>query len=432
VPDRTQRFDRLAMLPYPFPEPDRHNVTSPIHPGSLLTRREKLVYVVVLGALTALGPFTIDLYLPAFPSLQRDLGVTEAAIQLTLTGTIVGFAAGQLLMGPLSDKVGRRLPLILATAVHVGASIGAALSADITTLMIFRLLQGIGAAGGGVVAMAMVRDLFGGYPLVRMLSYMALVNGMAPIFAPVIGSQLLVVMPWPGIFWFLAGYGALVIFAATRFLVETLPAERRHAPGVTALQRYRTVLTDRVFIGVLLVGGMNFAGLFSYLSSSPFLFQEVYGFTAQQYGLLFAVNSLGIVAGVQISSRVARRLGPQWILAGSTASMLLMSGLIILFDLLGLGLWGTIIPLWLYIMSAGFTFPCVQVLALANHGAQAGTAASLLGAVTFGIAGAVSPIAGLLGIDSATPMAAVMAASIGLAIVFLWTVVRPRSVPALH
>ncbi|WP_026553316.1 multidrug effflux MFS transporter [Arthrobacter sp. H20] len=401
------------------------------HPGDSLSRRQKLIYVLILGSLTALGPFTIDLYLPAFPSLQRDLGVTEAAVQLTLTGTIVGFAIGQLVVGPLSDKVGRRIPLILATSVHILASLGAAMATDITMLMVFRVLQGVGAAGGSVVAMAMLRDLFSGYPLVRMLSYLALVNGLAPIFAPVIGSSLLLVMPWPGIFWFLAAYGVLVIIATSVFLVETLPADRRGSSGATALQRYRAVLTDRIFIGVLLVGGMNFSGLFSYLSASPFLFQGTYNFSELQYGLLFAVNSLGIVAGVQISARVLRRIGPQWVMVFSTASMLLMSLLIVLFAQLGLGLWGIIVPLWCYIMSAGFTFPCVQVLALANHGAQAGTAASLLGAVTFGLAGAISPAVGLLGV-SATTMGGVMAACISAGIVFLWTVVRPRTVPPLR
>ncbi|MHA7263271.1 multidrug effflux MFS transporter [Arthrobacter sp. TMN-37] len=406
-------------------------MTTPISPGDTLSRREKLVYVGILGALTALGPFTIDLYLPAFPSLQRQFNVTEAAVQLTLTGTIIGLAVGQLIVGPLSDKVGRRVPLILATSLHVGASIGVAFSTDISMLMFFRVLQGVGAAGGGVVAQATVRDLFSGYALVRMFSYLALVNGMAPIFAPVIGSQLLLVVDWPGIFWFLAVYGILVIIAVSIFIMETLPRERRRSSGATALQRYRAVLTDRIFLGVLLVGGMNFSGLFSYLSASPFLFQNLYGLNEQEYGLLFGVNSLGIVAGVQISSRVLRRVGPQWVIAAATVVMLVMSLLIVAFDQLGLGLWGTAVPLWFYIMAAGFVFPCVQVLALFNHGAQAGTAASILGAVTFGLAGAVSPIVGILGIDSATPMAGVMAACIALAIVALWTVVRPRSVPAL-
>jgi DHA1 family bicyclomycin/chloramphenicol resistance-like MFS transporter len=353
-------------------------------------------------------------------------------VQLTLAGTTVGFALGQLVVGPLSDKFGRRLPLILATAVHIAASLGAALSTDIATLGVFRVLMGIGAAGGGVVAMAMVRDLFSGYAMVRMFSRMALISGLAPILAPVIGSQLLLLMPWPGIFFFLAGYGLCVFIAALFVVRETLPPEHRGKTGLTARQRYRVLLTDRIFVGLLMVGGMNFAGLFTYLSASPFLFQDVYGFTPQQYGLLFGINSLGIVAGVQTSSRLIRRVPPQWILACSTAWMFLMAVLIVVFDQLGFGLWGVMVPLWFYILGVGFTFPSVQVLALAKHGAQAGTAASLLGAATFLVAGLVSPVVGWLGVGSPGPMGAVQAACILLAAAALWLVVRPRTVPSIH
>jgi DHA1 family bicyclomycin/chloramphenicol resistance-like MFS transporter len=408
------------------------SVTTTTNPGDLLTRRRKLLYILLLGALTALGPFTIDLYLPAFPALEASLGVSEAQVQLTLAGTTVGFALGQLVVGPFSDRFGRRVPLILATALHIGASVGAALSSDIATLGVFRVLMGVGAAGGGVVAMAMVRDLFSGYAMVRMFSRMALVNGLAPILAPVIGSQLLLVMPWPGIFVFLAGYGTLVIIAALFLVRETLPPDKRGQSGLTAGQRYKVLFTDRIFVGLLLVGGMNFAGLFTYLSASPFLFQDVFGFSPQQYGLLFGINSLGIVAGVQTSSRLIKRVPPQWILACSTAWMFLMSLLIVLFDQLGLGLWGVMVPLWFYILGTGFTFPCVQVLALASHGDKAGTAASLLGAATFMMAGLISPVVGWLGIESATPMGAVQAACILLGMAALWFVVRPRTVPSIH
>ena len=404
----------------------------PANPGDSLSRKRKILYILLLGALTALGPFTIDLYLPAFPALEASLGVSEAEVQLTLTGTTVGFALGQLVVGPLSDKFGRRLPLILATALHISASLGAALSTDLATLGLFRVLMGIGAAGGGVVAMAMVRDLFSGYAMVRMFSRMALVNGLAPILAPVIGSQLLLIMPWPGIFYFLASYGTLVIIAAILLVRETLPRELRGKSGLTAGQRYKLLFSDRIFVGLLLLGGMNFAGLFAYLSASPFLFQDVYGFTPQQYGLLFGINSLGIVAGVQTSSRVVRRVPPQWILACSTAWMFLMAVLIVVFDQLGFGLWGVMVPLWFYILGTGFTFPCVQVLALAKHGAQAGTAASLLGAATFMMAGIVSPVVGWFGEVSATVMGGVQATSILLAAAALWLVVRPRTVPSIH
>ncbi|QSZ48340.1 multidrug effflux MFS transporter [Arthrobacter sp. D5-1] len=407
-------------------------VTSPIAPGDSLSRREKLVYILLLGALTALGPFTIDLYLPAFPALEESFDVSAAAIQLTLTGTTVGFGLGQLVVGPFSDKVGRRLPLILATALHIGSSFGAALATDIGMLSLFRVLMGIGAAGGGVVAMAMVRDLFHGYSMVRMFSRMSLVNGLAPILAPVIGSQLLLVFPWPGIFYFLAAYGLLVILASIFFIRETLPAAQRGKSTITVGQRYKSVLTDRIFVGMVLVGSLNFGGLFAYLSASTFLFQDVYGFSPQQYGLLFGINSLGIVAGVQISSRLIRRVAPQWIVAGATLFMLFAALLIVVLDLLHAGLWGILIPLWFYICATGFMFPCVQVLSLANHGAQAGTAASLLGASQFMMAGIVPPVVGWLGVSSAVPMGSVMAVCITGAIAALWIVVRPRTVPSIH
>ncbi|HEU4467141.1 MAG TPA: multidrug effflux MFS transporter [Agromyces sp.] len=421
----------MSTASIPIVRPDDY--TAPRHPGDLLSRRQRLVYVLVLGALTALGPFTIDLYLPAFPALEAELGVNAAAIQITLTGTMIGFGLGQLIVGPWSDKVGRRLPLMLSTALHIAASVAAALAPDITWLIVFRLLQGFGAAAGGVVAMAMVRDLFGGKPLVRMLSRLALVNGLAPVLAPVIGSQLLQVMDWRGVFWVLAGYGIVVVLAVAFLIVETLPESRRHIAGHSSVgQRYRALFRDRVYLGAALVGGMTFTGLFAYLSTSSFLFQQVYAFSPQEYGLLFAVNSLGVVAGVQISSRLIRGpVPPQYVLAGTTVVHLAMAIAIIVLDGAGAGFWGTAIPLWIFIAACGFTFPAVQVLALANHGAEAGTAASLLGALNFGLAGAISPLVGLLGVGSAVPMAVVMGGAAVVAIVAVWALVRPSTVPAL-
>ncbi len=410
--------------------------TAPImlHPGDAITHRKRVIYIILLGALTALGPFTIDLYLPAFPVLEADFQTTAAAIQLTLTGTMIGFALGQLIVGPLSDKVGRRIPLLAVTALHVVASTAAAFAPTLDLLMVARVGMGMGAAAGGVVAMAIVRDLFGGKRLVVMLSRLALVSGAAPVIAPLIGSALLAVMPWRGIFIVLAIYGAVMLVCAVLLIPETLPPARRGGKGgASMLQRYKGVFSDRVFIGVLIIGGMTFSGLFSYLSASSFLFQQSYGFDATGYGILFAVNSLGLVMGVQVASRLAARYGPQWVLAYSTGVLLLAATAIVVFDALGLGLWGTVIPLFVFLTACGFTFPCTQVLALDRHGKAAGTAASILGAVNFGVAGLISPIVGWISHDGITPttMAIVMAACGVVGVLALWLVVRPRTVARL-
>lgn len=415
--------------------PDPATAPVMLHPGDAISTGRRVLYIILLGALTALGPFTIDLYLPAFPVLEADFHTTAAAIQLTLTGTMIGFALGQLIVGPLSDKVGRRIPLLVVTALHVLASTAAAFAPTLELLSVTRVLMGAGAAAGGVVAAAVVRDLFGGRRLVVMLSRLALVSGVAPVLAPLLGSALLLVMPWRGIFIVLAAYGAVMLVSAIIFIPETLPPARRHDRGATTVwQRYRSVFSDRVFLGVLVIGGMTFSGLFSYLSASPFLFQDGYGFDPQQYGVLFAVNSLGVVLGVQTAARLATRFGPQWVLAVSTAVLAASAIAIVAADQLGGGLWGTVIPLFVFMTACGFTFPCVQVLALDRHGKAAGTAASVLGAINFGVAGLVSPVVGWIAQGAgitATTMASVMVGCAVIGILALWLVVRPRSVEML-
>ena len=403
-----------------------------VHAGDSLSPGRRLTYILVLGALTALGPFTVDMYLPAFPAVEAEFASSTATVQLTLAATMIGFALGQLIVGPWSDRVGRRMPLILATSVHVAASLAVALSPTIEWLIALRVLQGLGAAAGAVVAMAVVRDLFTGVPMVRMLSRLALVSGLAPVVAPLVGSQLMLVMSWRGTFVVLAAYSAVVLVATALFVRETLPEARRHEAGhSTTLQRFRVLLTDRAFVGTVLMAGMNFSGLFAYLAFSPFLFQQVYALNAQEYGLLFAVNSFGVIIGVQTASYLARTIGPQWILAGANILAIGSASAIVLLDLASVGLVGVLVPLFLFITACGLSFPCLTALALARHGSEAGTAASLLGAANFGIAAAVTPIVGLFGAQRALPMGAVMLTCALIAGLMLWLVVRPRTVPAL-
>lgn len=395
--------------------------------GEGLSRSQRLTYIIILGMLTALGPFTVDLYLPALPSIQQQFGVGTAATQMTLTGTLIGFGLGQLIVGPLSDKVGRKIPLTLAAIVHVAASIGVATAPSIEVLTLFRVLQGFGAASSAVVTMAIVRDLFGGRRLVVMLSRLALVNGLAPVIAPVVGAQLLRIMDWRGTFWVLACYGLMMSILTLLFVTETLPKERRREHGKSLYQGYVALAHDRVFIGVLVVASMNNTGLFSYLSASSFLFQDVYGFTPQQFGWMFAVNSVGILIGVQISARLMNfgMVPAPWILAGTTAAQFILGSAILIFG--RLSIWGVVIPLGLFIMACGFAFPALQYLALVDHGAEAGTAASLLGAVNSAVSGALTPLIGLAGITSAAPMAGLMTAGALVGIAALWLIVRPRS-----
>lgn len=406
---------------------------SPASSSGPAVSHSRLQYILTLGALVALGPFTIDLYLPAFPLLASDLNTSETAVQLTLTGTILGFALGQLIIGPISDAVGRRIPLLITVSIHILASLACAFAPTIEILAASRLLQGLGAAGSGVVAMAMVRDLYSGRPMVTMLSRMALVSGLAPIIAPLLGSQLLLVMNWRGIFGFLVAYGVVMIVVAALVLRETRPRVVREAEGrVRARSRYVAVLRDRRFLGVVLIGGFNFSALMAYLSSSTFLFQDVYGFSQQGYGILFAVNSVAVLIGTQSTGRLSRDIAPQWILVGSTALMLISGSVLLICAALDAGVVGVVVPLWFFILGVGMSFPCIQVLALANHPAEAGTAASILGAVNFGSSGIVPPIIGILGSTSSATMGIVMVVCSAAAVTLLWSVVRPRSMPSMY
>ncbi|MCR8670379.1 multidrug effflux MFS transporter [Agrococcus sp. HG114] len=401
-------------------------------PGDGLSRGRRFSTLLVLGLLAGLGPFTIDLYLPAFPAVKDAFATTDAVVQLTLSATTLGFALGQLVMGPLSDRVGRRRPLLVATGVHVAASVGVALAPDIGTLLLLRIVQGFGAAAGTAVAIAMVRDLFGGRRLTTALSRLALVIGIAPIAAPVIGSWLLAVLDWRGLFWVLAGYAVAVIGLQLVFLRETLPPHLRRGGGPATLARqYRAVLSDRVFVGVAIIGASVFGGMFAYLSTSSLLLQEVYGFTPGQFALVFAICSVAVLVGTQSAAAAANRWGAQWVLAASTAVLVVAAALIVVLDVAGLGVAGLVPPLALYAFAFGLSMPCVQTLALQSHSREAGTAASLLGALNMSIAGLVSPLVGLFRVESAVPMGAIMLACGALAATSLWLVVRPRRVPPI-
>ncbi|TYB40777.1 multidrug effflux MFS transporter [Micromonospora sp. AP08] len=391
-----------------------------------MSRGQQLRLVLVLGSLIAIGPLTIDMYLPALPAITADLETTSAAVQLTLTGTLAGLALGQLLIGPLSDAVGRRLPLLAGIALHILASLLCVVAPTVQVVGALRVLQGLGVAATSVVAMAVVRDLFSGAAFARLFSRLMLVMGAAPILAPTLGSGLLRWSDWRGVFVALAVFGLLLVVVAAVGLRETLPAERRRHGGLAAVGRdYRALLRDRTFVGLVLVAGLAMAALFAYVAGSSFVFQERYGLDEQQFGLAFGAGAVGLITATQLNVRLLRRYTPQRILVTALAVGTAAGLVLLTFAATGVGgLAAVLASLWVVLAAAGLAMPNAPALALSRHGEAAGTAAALLGAVQFGVGALAAPLVGVLGTGSVA-MAAVVAGGMAVALVVLLTVVRP-------
>jgi DHA1 family bicyclomycin/chloramphenicol resistance-like MFS transporter len=395
-------------------------------PGELMTGRERLRLVLVLGFLIALGPLTIDMYLPALPSLTEELRTTAAAVQLTLTGTLAGLALGQLLIGPLSDAVGRRRPLIAGITVHIVASVLCVVAPNLAVLGGLRVLQGLGAAAAAVVAMAIVRDLFTGLAAAKLFSRLMLVMGAAPILAPTLGGIVLGWTDWRGVFVVLAGFGVAMVMVTALVLPETLPVERRRHGGVLGTLRvYRSLVRDRTFVGLILVAGLSMAALFAYVSGSSFVFQGQYGMNEQQFGLTFGAGAVGLITATQCNVRLLRRWSPAQILISALSVGAVAGVVLLVLAATGIGgLAGVLVPLWVVLAAAGLAFPNAPALALSRHGEAAGTAAALLGAVQFGVGALAAPLVGTLGTGAAA-MATVIAGGMLAAVAVLVVVVRP-------
>ncbi|WP_433504690.1 multidrug effflux MFS transporter [Pseudonocardia halophobica] len=398
--------------------------TPPATPAPTTPGRARIA--LLLGALIALGPLTIDMYLPALPGIATELQTSSSTIQLTLTGTLIGLAFGQLFIGPLADAVGRRKPLLAGTALHVVSSLLIVVAPNVEVLGVLRVLQGVGSAAGAVVAMAVVRDLFTGRAAATLLSRLMLVMGAAPVLAPTLGGELLRVADWRGVFVALAVYG-LVILAVLYFaLGETLPPERRRSAAVgPTLRAYGSLFRDRVYVGLILVAGFAMAGMFGYVSGSSFVFQQEFGLDAQQFGLLFGAGAIFLIGATQANAALLRRFEPRQLLLTASVSGTVAAAVLAVLAGTGTGgLVGVVVPLWAVLASVGLALPNAPALALSRHGERAGTAAALLGAVQFGVGALTSPVVGLLGND-ALAMGLTIAGSQVLALTMLLAVVRP-------
>ncbi len=394
-------------------------------PGDLMSGGQRLRLVLVLGSLIAIGPLTIDMYLPALPAITDDLATTSTAVQLTLTGTLAGLGLGQLVVGPLSDAYGRRRPLIAGLVLHVIASALCVVAPDVVTLGGLRVLQGLGVAASSVVAMAVVRDLFSGTAFAQLFSRLMLVMGAAPVLAPTLGGAVLRWTQWRGVFVVLAGFGVALTLVAVFGLRETLPPERRHTGGASGtLRMYGTLLRDRTFVGLVLVAGLAMAGLFAYVAGSSFVFQQQYGLDEQQFALVFGAGAVGLIGATQLNVRLLRRFTPQRILVGALVAGSGAAAVLVVFAVTGLGgLPALLVALWAVLAASGLALPNAPALAMSRHGEAAGTAAALLGAVQFGVGAVAAPMVGVLGAD-ALAMTAVILAGMTAALLIGVLVVR--------
>lgn len=383
--------------------------------------------ILVLGALIALGPLTIDMYLPALPAIADDLNAPSSAVQLILAGTLIGLALGQLVIGPLSDIVGRRLPLIVGTGVHIVASVACIVAPNIAVLGGLRVIQGLGAAAAAVVAMAVVRDLFSGRAAATVLSRLMLVMGVAPVLAPSLGGGILLVGSWRLVFAALAILGTGLMALAIVSLRETLPPERRRAGGIApVLRTYRSLLRDTQFVVLVLVAALAMSAMFAYIAGSSFVLQEQFGLGEQQFAVVFAAGAIALIGASQINVVLLRRYAPVRIVLAALTFAVFAGAVMAVFAITAVGgMAGFVVPLWFVLAAVGLVMPNAPALALSRHGEAAGGAAALLGAAQFGLGAVVAPIVGALGNDavavSTTMVGTSLAALIALGVVAVGT-----------
>jgi DHA1 family bicyclomycin/chloramphenicol resistance-like MFS transporter len=374
--------------------------------------------LLVLGPLSAFGPLSMDLYLPALPAMARDLHATDALAQLTMSACMVGLATGQLLAGALSDRFGRRRPVLAGVALFALLSLACAFAPSMPVLVGLRFLQGLAGSAGIVVARAVVRDLYEGAAAARVFSLLVLVLGAAPVLAPVLGGQLVRFAPWQGLFVALAVIGAAILVATALGLPETLPPQRRHAGGLAATVRaFGPVFSDRVFAGYVAVQSLSFAAMFTYIGQGSFVLQNGYGVSAQQYSAVFATNAVGIVLAGRVGATLVGRVSAaRLVLAGIGLGVL--AAVVMLVAVPAGGLPVLLGALFLIVASTGLVGPNATALALARHGERAGTAAAVLGLCQFLVGALVAPLSSIGGATEGA-MAITIAAVLVAALVVL-------------
>jgi DHA1 family bicyclomycin/chloramphenicol resistance-like MFS transporter len=404
------------------------NIKSTMDIKDGISPSKRLWMAIVLGTLAAFGPLSIDMYLPALPNLARDFHTNASLVQFSLTFFLLGLASGQLLAGPLSDVYGRRRPLLIGLIIYFAVSLLCVFSPSIWTFIGLRFIQGLAGSAGIVISRAIVRDLYSGPELTKFFALLALVNGLAPILAPVVGAQLLRLVPWQGLFIVLSLIGFVMFFVVLFGLSETLPSGNRSVGGIkNTFGTFRNLILDRSFMGYALVQGLVFAAMFAYISGSPFVVQNIYGASAQMFSLIFAINGIGIMIGSQMTGRLAGRIDESKLFVFGIGMSFFGGIILLVLLLLHANLIFVLLPLFFIVSSVGVVNTAGFSLAMQTQGKSAGSAAALLGVLSLSFGGIVAPLVGLGGEHTAVPMGLVIVfAGGGAVLAYLFLVHRKK------
>ena len=384
--------------------------------------------IFVLGMLSALGPLSIDMYLPALPNLASDLNSNTSLAQLSLTACLFGLALGQLVAGPISDVRGRRGPLLIGMVLYVLASLLCVFAPTIWVLILMRFIQGLAGSAGIVISRAIARDLYSGAEMTRFFAMLMLVNGAAPILAPVFGGQILQITSWRGVFVVLVAVGTFILLSVYFGLAETLPDQLRSRGGVKhTLLTFRGLIRDRKFMGYALAQGFILAAMFAYIAGSPFVLQNIFGVSPQLFSLFFAINGLGIIIASQITGRLAGRISDTLLLITGLVIAFMGSLILLAMILLGGGLYSILLPLFFVVSSVGIVGTSSFSLAMQDQAQAAGSASALIGLLGFILGGFMAPFVGLGGSYTALPMGITIVAATTTALLSYFFLVKQSS-----
>ncbi|WP_060210006.1 Bcr/CflA family multidrug efflux MFS transporter [Sporosarcina koreensis] len=394
-----------------------------------LTGTKRLKLALLLGTLAAMGPLTIDMYLPSFPTIVTAFGTTPSLVQVSLTATLVGIGLGQLVLGPMSDVHGRKKPLVAALIIYLAASILCAFAPNIGLFIAARFLQGFAASAGIVISRAVVRDVYTGRELTKFFALLMLINNLAPIIAPLLGGGILAFSDWKGIFITLSIIGFLLVVIVVLRMEESLSHDMRMPNNLTqTLKNFQSLLKDRSFMGYALAQGFIMAGIFAYVAGTPFVYQTIYGVSPQLFSVLFGMNGIGLIIGSQVVGRLTGIVSEQRFLQTGLFISVTSGVLLLIAVLLHGPLLTIVVPIFFFVASIGIISTSSFSLAMESQGHIAGSASALLGLLPFVLGSISAPLVGIAGEETAIPMGIIIFGTSIIALLSYYGLARRKRV----